>query len=101
MRMPNASSFILRDAAKRPLLRMRPDNVEKVKTRTMANPTSPISEDRIPVIVGVGEIPDRPKEIPDGLEPLALLEAALKRAEADSGGELLGDIGSLDIVNFL
>src|SRR6202171_4117829 len=65
------------------------------------NPTSPVSEDRIPVIVDVGEITDRPKEIAEGLEPLALLEAALKRAEADSGGKLLGDIGSLDIVNFL
>jgi acetyl-CoA C-acetyltransferase len=59
------------------------------------------SDDRIPVIVGVGEITDRPKEITDGLEPLALLEQALKRAEADSGGKLLGDIGSLDVVNFL
>src|SRR5882762_9586341 len=67
----------------------------------MTDPTSPVSEDRIPVIVGVGEITDRPKDIADGLEPLALLEAALKRAEADSGGELLGDIGSLDVVNFL
>lgn len=66
----------------------------------MQNP-SPISEDRIPVIVGVGEITDRPKEIADGLEPLALLEQALRRAEADSGGKLLGQIGSLDIVNFL
>ena len=63
--------------------------------------TSPVSEDRIPVIVGVGEITDRPKEIADGLEPLALLEQALRRAEADSGGKLLGEIGSLDIVNFL
>ena len=60
-----------------------------------------VSEDRIPVIVGVGEITDRPKEIADGLEPLALLEQALQRAEADSGGKLLGDVGSLDIVNFL
>src|SRR6202166_1126952 len=67
----------------------------------MTNSTSPISEDRIPVIVGVGEIVDRPKEIAEGLEPLALLEQALKRAEADSGGKLLGEIGSLDIVNFL
>jgi acetyl-CoA C-acetyltransferase len=62
---------------------------------------SPTPEDRIPVIVGVGEITDRPKEIADGLEPLALLEEALKRAEADSGGKLLGEIDSLDIVNFL
>ena len=60
-----------------------------------------INEDRIPVIVGVGEIVDRPKDIKDGLEPLTLLEEALKRAEADSGAKLLGDIGSLDVVNFL
>src|SRR5882724_409731 len=62
---------------------------------------SPLPEDRIPVIVGVGEIVDRPKDIAAGLEPLTLLEQALKRAEADSGARLLGDIGSLDIVNFL
>jgi acetyl-CoA C-acetyltransferase len=67
----------------------------------MSNTTSPVSEDRIPVIVGVGEIVDRPKEITAGLEPLVLLEQALKRAEADSGGKLLGEIQSLDIVNFL
>src|SRR6476620_12622782 len=60
-----------------------------------------IPEDRIPVIVGVGEIVDRPKEITAGLEPLDLLEQALKRAEADSGRKLLGEIGSLDVVNFL
>ena len=59
------------------------------------------SEDRIPVIVGVGEIVDRPKDISKGLEPLALLEEALRRAEADSGAKLLGEIGSLDVVNFL
>src|SRR5712664_2327559 len=62
---------------------------------------SPVFEDRIPVIVGVGEITDRPADLKSGLEPLALLEQALKRAEADSGGKLLGDIQSLDIVNFL
>ena len=62
---------------------------------------APQSDDRIPVIVGVGEIVDRPKEIAAGLEPLTLLEEALKRAEADSGGQLLDEIGSLDIVNFL
>jgi acetyl-CoA C-acetyltransferase len=59
------------------------------------------SPDRIPVIVGIGEITDRPKEITDGLEPLALLVEALKRAEADSGAALLGEIDSLDVVNFL
>jgi acetyl-CoA C-acetyltransferase len=63
--------------------------------------TPPLPADRTPVIVGVGEITDRPQEITDGLEPLALLVEALKRAEADSGVALLGEIDSLDIVNFL
>jgi acetyl-CoA C-acetyltransferase len=67
----------------------------------MTNPNSPLPDDRVPVIVGVGEITDRPKEIADGLEPLALLEQALNRAEQDSGARLLGEIDSLDIVNFL
>jgi acetyl-CoA C-acetyltransferase len=67
----------------------------------MTNANSPVPDDRIPVIVGIGEIVDRPKEIAEGLEPLTLLEQALKRAEADSGAKLLDEIGSLDIVNFL
>lgn len=58
-------------------------------------------EDRIPVIVGIGEIVDRPKEITVGLEPLDLLEQALRRAEADAGAKLLGEVHSLDVVNFL
>src|SRR6202050_2753704 len=71
------------------------------RNKKMSNSPSPLPEDRIPVIVGVGEIVDRPKEISAGLEPLTLLEQALKRAEEDSGGKLLGEIQSLDIVNFL
>src|SRR5512147_2646105 len=67
----------------------------------MPNNTSPLPEDRIPVIVGVGEIADRPKDIAAGLEPLALLEEAVRRAEADSGAKLLHELGSLDVVNFL
>jgi acetyl-CoA C-acetyltransferase len=67
----------------------------------MANTSAPVSDDRIPVIVGAGEITDRPADLKCGLEPLDLLELALKRAEQDSGGKLLGEIQSLDIVNFL
>ena len=63
----------------------------------MFNPTVLVFYDRIPVIVGVGEITDRPADLKSGLEPLALLEEALRRAEADSGGKLLGEIGSLQI----
>lgn len=62
---------------------------------------TPIPEDRIPVIIGIGEIVDRPKEITEGLEPLDLLEQALRRAEADAGAKLLGEVRSLDVVNFL
>jgi len=58
----------------------------------MSNNASSLPEDRIPVIAGVGEIIDRPKDIAAGLEPLTLLEEALKRAEADAGGKLLGEV---------
>lgn len=70
-------------------------------TATGDEMSSPPSPDRIPVIVGVGEIVDRPKEFAEGLEPLALLEQALRRAEADAGAKLLHAMGSLDVVNFL
>ena len=62
---------------------------------------SPAPADHIPVIVGAGEITDRPAELKSGLEPLALLEQALRRAEQDSGGDLVREIQSLDVVNFL
>ncbi|MEA2881656.1 MAG: acetyl-CoA C-acetyltransferase [Bradyrhizobium sp.] len=60
-----------------------------------------VSDDRIPVIVGVGEIADHPAELTAGLEPLALLEAAVRRAGEDAGAPLLGEVDSLDVVNFL
>ncbi len=59
-----------------------------------------VSEDRIPVIVGEGEIADHPKTPAEGLEPLALMVEALKRAESDAGAKLVNEIDSLDIVNF-
>src|SRR5260370_18802562 len=67
----------------------------------MANAHSPVPDDRIPVIVGVGEIADHPTELTAGLEPLVLLEVAVKRAAGDAGAPLLGEIDSLDVVNFL
>src|SRR5436305_5924627 len=71
------------------------------KQTTMTDLPSPVSDDRIPVIVGVGEIADHPTELAAGLEPLALLEAAVKRAAEDADASLLGEIDSLDVVNFL
>jgi acetyl-CoA C-acetyltransferase len=73
---------------------------KKVKQEKMPK-NSPTPDRLIPVIVGIGEITDRPAELTAGLEPLALLEQALRRAEADSGAKLLHEIGSLDVVNFL
>jgi acetyl-CoA C-acetyltransferase len=67
----------------------------------MPDAPSPLSDERIPVIVGIGEIADHPADLTSGLEPLALLVEALGRAEQDSGTKLLGEIQSLDIVNFL
>src|SRR6195256_2982289 len=67
----------------------------------MSNAPSPVPDDRIPVIIGIGEIADHPTELTAGLEPLALLEAAVKRAVEDAGAPLLGEIDSLDVVNFL
>jgi acetyl-CoA C-acetyltransferase len=67
----------------------------------MAKPRSPVPDDRIPVIVGVGEIADHPAELTAGLEPLALLEAAVRRAGEDAGASLLNEVDSLDVVNFL
>ena len=58
-----------------------------------------LDADRQPVIVGVGEIKDRPSDPMQGLEPVALIEAALRHAEADAGARLLHQLDALDIVN--
>lgn len=70
----------------------------------MADGRAPMSspcEERIPVIVGIGECSDHPADVASGREPLALMVEALARAEQDSGVKLLAAIDSLDIVNFL
>ena len=60
-----------------------------------------VSADRVPVIVGVGEVTDRPADPLDGKEPVALMAEALRLAEEDAGGagRLLAALDSLDIVN--
>jgi acetyl-CoA C-acetyltransferase len=60
-----------------------------------------VSPDRVPVIIGVGEVLDRPTDLSRALEPLALMEAALRAADAEAGGGFLGRIASLDVVNLL
>jgi acetyl-CoA C-acetyltransferase len=62
-----------------------------------------MSEDaaRIPVIVGVGQVNDRPQTPEQGLDPLGLMEAALRAADADAGGGWLPRLESLGVVDHL
>ena len=79
---------------------LSPDElISESKARKNAQHSLP--EDRIPVIVGVGEIVDRPKDIAAGLEPLALLEQAPEARGGRQRRQILSDLGSLDVVNFL
>jgi acetyl-CoA C-acetyltransferase len=54
---------------------------------------------RIPVIIGIGEVKDRPSDPALGLEPMALMMEALRRAEADAGAALLPRLDALDVVH--
>jgi acetyl-CoA C-acetyltransferase len=57
-----------------------------------------MTSDRTPIIVGVGQVNDRPADPLDGLDPVALMAAALRQAEADAGVELLADADFLGVV---
>jgi len=54
--------------------------------------------ERIPVIIGVGQVNDRPDDPDQGLDSLGLMVAALERAAADAGVPL-AEIDSLAIVD--
>ncbi|MBI1683007.1 enoyl-CoA hydratase-related protein [Caulobacter hibisci] len=56
---------------------------------------------RVPVIIGVGEAVDRQDDLIQALEPVALMEAALRAAEADAGGPVLARLDSLDLVGLV
>jgi acetyl-CoA acetyltransferase len=58
-----------------------------------------MSPETTPVLVGVGEIIDRPADPAEGAEPLALMEQALRRAQADAGAALLEKLDALFLVN--
>lgn len=59
-----------------------------------------ISPDRIPVIAGIGEIADRPKDVSQALEPVSLMVEAAHRADAEARG-LLSEVDSIDIVGLV
>ena len=54
-----------------------------------------------PVIVGIGEICDRPDTPDKALEPVALMAEALLRAESDAGAPLLRDASTIDLVGLV
>lgn len=53
---------------------------------------------RIAVIVGVGQVNDRPADPAQGMEPLNLMRAALEAADKDAGGGWLADVDSVAVV---
>jgi acetyl-CoA C-acetyltransferase len=54
-----------------------------------------------PVIVGIGEYTDRPDNLSAALEPVALMDKALRAANEDGGGRLLERIESLDLIGLV
>lgn len=57
--------------------------------------------DRTPVIIGIGEVVDRPTDPGLALEPLALMDAAIRAADGDAGGTWLARADSIDIINMV
>jgi acetyl-CoA C-acetyltransferase len=55
--------------------------------------------DRIPVIIGTGEINDRPAVATEGMDSLGLMVEALRAADRDAGNGWLAALDSLYIVN--
>ncbi len=57
-----------------------------------------MQDERLPVIVGVGQINDRPADPLTGLSPVELMAAALRKCEADAGASLIADADFLGVV---
>lgn len=54
-------------------------------------------ETRVPVIIGVGQVNDRPADDADALDSRQLMEAAIRAADADAGGGFISRIDWLGI----
>ena len=55
-------------------------------------------ENRTPIIVGVGQLLNRSRDLGDAIEPIQLMLASLKAAEEDSESKLLGDVDSMRVI---
>ncbi len=56
------------------------------------------SPERIPVIIGVGEINDRPEAGQPGLDSAELMAAALRAADEDAGGGWIGRCAAVHVI---
>jgi acetyl-CoA C-acetyltransferase len=57
---------------------------------------------RLPIIVGVGQVVDRPATLQEAKEPLELMEMAARAAAADTGRpQILARLDSLQVVNII
>jgi acetyl-CoA C-acetyltransferase len=54
---------------------------------------------RVPVIVGIGELTDKPQDQGNGLEPLEILERCSRLAEDDAGQRCLRSVDTVRVVN--
>ncbi len=57
--------------------------------------------ERLPVIVAVGERVDRPQQVENAMEPIALMMAALKACEEDAAVSLLPHVTRLSLVGLI
>lgn len=57
-----------------------------------------LNPERVPVIVGVGEVVDRSRDSARACEPLALMLDALQAAERDAGAQVLREVDSIDVI---
>lgn len=58
-----------------------------------------MNPDRVPVIVAIGELTDRPEDPRDAREPIALMAEAARLADQDGGGGWLKRADSVDVVH--
>ncbi len=59
---------------------------------------SKLNVENLPVIVGVGEIIDKPESGEVGLEPLQLIERAICNADCDAGGGWIPKVDQLNVI---
>lgn len=57
-----------------------------------------MQDDRLPVIVGVGQVNDRPADPVGGMDPIELMATALRKSEIDAGTGLIADADFLGVV---